>query len=282
MLAEVFLQAALTFLAREVPSWPSQNQCYSCHNNGDAARALYLGRKLGYTVPDEALQGTTTWLRTPARWDEIHGAPAASDRNLAHIQFTAALAEAVQTGAVRDTAVLRAAAQSLIGLQRPDGSWQVDTGGLPGAPATYGAALATYLSRRSLEIAGPARYSAAIARATGWLRSATPQSTLDAAALLLAIPNRADCRQRLLDAQTSDGGWGPQAKMPAEPFDTALVLLALRGEGTAAERGRAWLIKMQDRDGGWPETTRPSGLQSYAERISTTAWVAYALLKTAY
>src|SRR5690349_18358879 len=93
MLAEVFLQAALTFLAREVPSWPGQNQCYSCHNNGDAARALYLGRKLGYTVPDEALQGTTAWLRTPTRWDEIHGAPAASDRNLARIQFTAALAE---------------------------------------------------------------------------------------------------------------------------------------------------------------------------------------------
>jgi len=38
---------------------------------------------------------------------------------------------------------------------------------------------------------------------------------------------------------------------------------------------------MQESDGGWPETTRPSGSQSYAERISTTGWVVYALLETA-
>jgi hypothetical protein len=103
---------------------------------------------------------------------------------------------------------------------------------------------------------------------------------VDAAALLLASPQRTDCRKFLLDAQTSDGGWGAQPKMPAEAFDTAMVLLALRGQGPAAARGRAWLAKMQDHEGAWPETTRPSGGLSYAERISTAAWVAYALLET--
>ena len=29
---------ALQFLSREVPSWSIENKCYSCHNNGDAAR----------------------------------------------------------------------------------------------------------------------------------------------------------------------------------------------------------------------------------------------------
>ncbi len=82
----------------------------------------------------------------------------------------------------------------------------------------------------------------------------------------------------LLAAQTSDGGFGPQAKMPAEVFDTALALLALDGPADALARGRAWLVKMQEKDGGWPETTRPSGAQSYAERISTTGWAVYALL----
>ena len=67
--------------------------------------------------------------------------------------------------------------------------------------------------------------------------------------------------------------------MPAEAFDTAMVLLALDVPATAVARGRAWLLKMQDRDGGWPETTRPSGAHSYAERISTTGWVVYALLE---
>ena len=189
------------------------------------------------------LADTTAWLLTPAKWDEIHGAPAASDKKLGRIQFAAALAEAYRTGAVRDAGALRAAAERLVKLQDADGSWRVDTGGLPGAPATYGTALATYMARRALETAetagtaGRARYAAA--------------------ALLLGSPGRADCRKFILDAQTSDGGWGSQPRMPAEAFDTAMALLALGGQGPAAERGRAWLVKMQDAEGAWPETTRP-------------------------
>ena len=276
MLAELFLQSALTFLAREVPRWSRENHCYSCHNNGDAARALYLARTRGYEVPESALADTTAFLIAPAKWDEIHGAPAASDRNLGRIQFAAALAEAVRTGAVRDSQPLRAAADTLANMQDADGSWRVDTGGLPGAPATYGTALATYLSRRTIETADAARFAPQIRRATSWLARARPQSTLDAAALLLADPKRSDCRDLLLHSQTSDGAWGPQPRMPAEVFDTALAVMALGSKEGA--RGRAWLVKMQEKDGGWPETTRPGGSQSYAERISTTAWAVYALL----
>ncbi len=112
MLAELFLQSALTFLAREVPRWSSENHCYSCHNNGDAARALYVGRTSGYTVPAEALADTTAFLLAPDKWSEARGAPAATDKNLARIQFAAALAEAYRTGAVRDRDRLRAAADT--------------------------------------------------------------------------------------------------------------------------------------------------------------------------
>jgi hypothetical protein len=279
MLAELFLQTALTFLSREVPRWPQENHCYSCHNNGDAARALYSAQRRGYPVPDAALSDTTAFLMTPARWDEIHGAPAASDKKLARIQFGAALAEAYHSGVIRDDGALRAAAESLVKLQDPDGSWHVDTGGLPGAPATYGTTLATYMTRRTLVVAGRMQYAEPIGKATLWLEAAKPASVLDAAALLLASPGRTDCRKFLRNAQTSDGGWGAQPKMPAEVFDTAMVLMALDAPASAIERGRAWLLKMQDKDGGWPETTRPSGSHSYAERISTTGWVVYALLE---
>jgi squalene cyclase len=279
MLAELFLQAALAFLSREVPRWSRENHCYSCHNNGDAARALYLARQRGYAVPPEALADTTAWLLAPANWDEIHGAPAASDKKLGRIQFAAALTDAFRTGAVREQGALRTAAEWLVRFQDADGSWRVDTGGLPGAPATYGTALATYMARRTLETAGRERFAPATRRATRWLATAKPESILDAAALLLASPGRADCRQLLLDSQTSDGGWGVQPRMPAEAFDTAMVLLALHGQGPATDRGRKFLVKFQDSEGAWPETTRPSGGQSYAERISTTGWVVYALLE---
>jgi hypothetical protein len=70
-------------------------------------------------------------------------------------------------------------------------------------------------------------------------------------------------------------------------FDTAVVLLALSRQTPTDEtrawlrRGRAYLIAAQRADGSWPETTRPSGADSYAQRLSTAGWATLALLDTA-
>ncbi len=265
---------AVEYLTREVPRWSKENGCYSCHNNGDAARALYAAQQRGYTVPKLALADTTQWLLAPAEWDHDRVKPAFSDKKLAHIQFAAALAQAYEAGVVRDRAALRAAAESLVPYQDADGSWQVDAGSAAGSPVTYGTVLSTYLARRTLELAG---VTEGAARATRWLASAKPHNILDAAALLLALPSRQDCVEMILRAQSSDGGWGPNPMVAPEPFDTAVVLLALR-EPAAVARGRAFLIARQRPDGSWPETTRPAGAQSYAQHISTSAWATLALL----
>jgi hypothetical protein len=52
-------QRAVAYLVQEVPAWPEQNRCFSCHNNGDGARALYQARRRGFTVPTPALTATT-------------------------------------------------------------------------------------------------------------------------------------------------------------------------------------------------------------------------------
>ena len=142
------------------------------------------------------------------------------------------------------------------------------------------------MARRTLETADQVRFQAAIANANHWLRAASPANVLDRAAILLALPDAAGKHlEPLLAAQNGDGGWGPQPHAPSEAFDTAVTLLALNGVSGAARKeaiahGRAFLVKFQLNDGSWPETTRPSGFVSYAERISTAAWAAYALLST--
>lgn len=276
---------AVAYLSREVPRWFAENRCYSCHNNGDAARALYAAAMAKYDVPKAALEDTTRWLADPGRWEANRGNPAASDKKLARIQFAAALADAVAAGFVGKGEALDRAAEMLLKDREADGSWRIDDGELPGSPATWGNVLATYMARRTLA-AAPARFAKAVEAADAWLRRRTPGNVLDAATLLLALPGRIHLLDSITAAQASDGGWGPQRHAPAEAFDTAVVLLALEGlsePGVAAmiAKGRGFLIRSQQESGGWPETTRPSGSQSYAQHISTSGWATLALLKTA-
>lgn len=272
-------ERALRYLAGEVPQWEIENGCFSCHNNGDGARALYAAGRL------QPLESTTAWLKAPSAWDRRSVDTPGSDKKLARYQFAAALTAAYEAAAIHDARPLQEAAESLAAAQHPDGSWRVEDGGdAPGSPVTWGTALATHLVRLTLRRAGG--HEAAVERAGRWLRTLQPRHTPDHAAKLLAFPSDPELRQRALEnltrMQTSDGGWGPRLHAPAEVFDTALVVLALAAAGETAmlTRGRQFLVRTQLPSGGWRETTRPSGSQSYAQHISTTAWATLALLAT--
>jgi hypothetical protein len=287
---------AVEFLVREVPRWSRENHCFSCHNNGDAARALYQASRAGYRVPAEALAETTAWLGRPDRWDHNGGDGPFSDKRLARLVFTSTLAAAMQAGVNRDRAALRDAADRLAHEQADDGSWNLEGEESPGSPAAYGRTLATYMGRESLAAADPARFRAAIGRADGWLMRRELIAVADGAVgLMAAAVSRspaADARRHaaidlLRRAQADDGGWGPYVTSPPEPFDTAIALLGLARSGDTTEparrmidRGRGFLIASQRDDGSWPETTRPPGGASYAQRISTAGWATIALLAT--
>lgn len=286
---------AVSFLVREVPAWSRENGCFSCHNNGDAARALYAAKRGGFAVPSEALASTTAWVRQPARWEHNKGDPGFSDQRLANVQFAASLLAAVESGQSDDRAALRAAARKVAADQGKDGAWRIESQDTLGSPATYGTALATFTAWRILAEADASETKAAAAGAAAWLRH-SPMDNVPAAAMalrfslrdssLVSTQRRTDAFAQLRRAQTTDGGWGPYADRPAEVFDTALALLALselphEGEVDAMiRRGRAFLLAQQRTDGDWAATTRPSGGESYAQRMSTTGWATLALLRT--
>lgn len=201
-------------------------------------------------------------------------------------------------------AALAAAAEIVAADQQPDGSWRLDSSDSIGSPPTYGTALATFYARRSLAVSGLPAMTARVARADRWLAALEPINVPDAAAVLFAFASTNAARPAgwhasltlLAQGQGRSGGWGPYATSPAEPFDTALAVLALaavkRGGATTApaftgasldeaiEKGRGYLRSSQLNDGSWPETTRPAGQASYAQRISTTAWALLAIIET--
>jgi hypothetical protein len=284
---------ALAFLEREVPRWATENKCYSCHNNGDAARALYVAARFGRPISRRALEDTSHWLARPAGWDDNGGGGPNSDKKLARLQFEAALAEAVDAGFIKDRTPLTKATAAVAADQEKDGSWSIDTDGSIGSPTTYGTALATHLARRTLHGADPKQFATNIAAADVWLRKVGVRTVLDAAAVLLALEEADDtlattqrehCLTLLHKGEYKKGGWGPYVNAAPEPFDTAVVLLALSLQPRTLEtvrlmrRGRAYLLATQQEDGAWPATTRPPGRESYAQRLSTTGWVTMALL----
>ena len=296
---------AVAFLSGEVPRWPAEHDCFSCHNNGDAARALYAAIRLDDRVEAEALRDTTAWLQTPAAWDDNALGLEFADKTLARIQFAGALVDAMRAGEIRDPAPLAEAVELIAADQSEAGSWPLDTSGSIGSPATYGTTLATWAALRALRQAGIPDLASVIARADAWVRGVEVQTVIDAASVVLALGVAADTaaiaqRQRSLElireGQAPSGGWGAYLVSAVEPFDTALVVLALQpllarpdlavpaisadalGEAVAA--GRAYLVDEQLDDGSWVETTRPAGQQSYAQYISTTGWATLALLAT--
>jgi hypothetical protein len=288
-------ERAIAFLAREVPAWSVANKCFSCHNNGNAARALYTAVRLGYAVPDKALTDTTRWLANPAGWEANGGDEAFNDKQLARYQFTLALSDAVDAARVRERQPLSEAAASIAARQLRDGSWAAGPEGTAGSPTTLGSALVTAEIRRLLARADSTRYAAEVRRADAWLRHKQVKSVPDAAAVLLALEKAADdaavsqrkeCLAILRKGESKTGGWGPFVNSGPEVFDTALVVLALSRQPESDEirtwlrRGRAYLVRTQKKDGSWPETTRPAGEDSYAERLSTAGWATRALLAT--
>jgi hypothetical protein len=293
---------AVAYLAREVPAWRRDHPCYSCHNNGDAARALVAALERKHDVR-AAVDDTLKWLAEPRRWESNGGGEGGGDdKVLARIQFAHAATAAAAASLVGKDALLEASAIVSADQQR-DGSWQLDSSNSIGSPATYGTALATAFARRTLAASGSGEMAPRIALADRWLNTVVPNNMPDAAAVLLAFvdsssePRPSNWKAALefvSKAQGADGGWGAYATSPAEPFDTALALLALqelrsrranagpvftsRTIDASIARGREYLIRGQLEDGSWQETTRPAGQSSYAQRISTTAWSLLALL----
>lgn len=294
---------AVAYLAVEVPRWRREHSCYSCHNNGDAARALIAASARGYPIGD-ALDETLGWLTTPERWDANESRGGSEDLPLARIQFSSALAAVVAAG--RAPALrLDQTAKPLVAHQRDDGSWKLSETQLLGGATFYGTSLATAMARRSLAGMTSAALNASSARAGSWLRTTAPQIVLDASAILYGLMRDTDpaavmARQRALAVlkrgQGPDGGWGPYVTSQSEPFDTALAVLALvearraglpegaaytAGElDSAAARALEYLADTQAPGGHWQETTRPPNGESYAQRISTTAWALLALLES--
>lgn len=289
------------YLVKEVPKWKAQPPCSSCQYNGDAARALLTAAAKGFDI-GTSLDGTLAFLKQPAKWDQSKSPEGFDDKQLARVQFAAALAVAERHGKAASTD-LEQAAKLLVADQKADGSWTLDQSQGIASPATYGTIIATWSVRTTLIASGMQPDHFTIVAADRWIRGIVPENVIDAAGAILALELASDVMadnlrrnalQIIRQGQAPDGGWGVSVGAKPQVFDTAMVVLALslldveprlarstyRAEELkeAIAKGKAYLVSQQRSDGSWPETTRPADKESYAERVSTAAWAMLALM----
>ncbi len=294
--AAVAISRAVGYLVKEVPKWKAQQ-----YNNGDAVRALLAAAAQGYDI-GTPLDETLAFLKQPEKWDQSKAPQGFGDKQLARIQFAAALAVAERHGKAASTD-LEKAANLLIADQKADGSWTPEQSQSMASPATYGAIIATWSARNTLIASGIQPDHFTIVAADRWIRGIVPENVIDAAGTVLALELASDVMaenlrrtalQMIRKGQAADGGWGPDASAKPQVFDTAIAVLALSMLDTeprlarstyraeelkeAIAQGKAYLVSQQRSDGSWPETTRPAGQDSYVQRLSTAGWAVLALL----
>lgn len=313
------IQRGVDWLARRVPMWNMEHGCASCHHQGDAALALLLAERHKYLTDRGPLAFTRDWCQNPERWSSNRGDPNVSDHRLAEVVFAFTLFrsfenESVGTLSANPRKASQLAMRMLIQTQTSDGDWRFGEHGELGSPITQGpilitgkaaAAIRFGLSAESGNIDAPgamalhAKATQALERSRKWLANQRPRNLFEASSLILALlwsrdsedqavaanatAARLACRQMLTNG--TQEGFGPYLNSPAENFDTGIALWALSVDGrqrnaATIRRAQKYLLDQQQPGGYWTETTRLGDVESYAHRVSTTAWVVQALIES--
>lgn len=264
-------QQGLGFLTAASKAWTQQHRCFGCHvqavtmealtvgmhHQYDVARpdldlmvgALKLGVTAGGRVTGAAFQGQA-WARYDAWADDKH-----TDELLRY-------------------------AQELVSLQQEDGSIPDDDARLP---ITGGTMQTTYQSmqtwRQAFARTADDKWLAPMRKAERYLAQRSASWSSDSGvylqdlnfALLGLVAAGVSPGERpaqtlqaqLMARQNPDGGWGLDPKV-SDALATGQTLYALRlaghGDGEAPiDRGIAWLVQHQAKDGAWRSLTTGQG-----------------------
>jgi ankyrin repeat protein len=299
------VEAALPLLQRSSDTFfaRSGQGCVSCHHQSLPALALRVARDHGFRADEEKARQqalTTRRLLAVRRERFLQGTGVVDQLDAGY--WLLALAAA---GVVRDETT-DALVHYLTLKQATDGHWRTT---LFRPPASDSEFTATALAVRGLQLFGPPgrrqEIAGRVARARGWLVSATPRNTEDRTFQLLGL-KWAGARKEdidkaaagLLADQGKDGGWSQHASMPGDAYATGQVLVALQQSEAvsvadpAYRRGTRFLLKTQLADGSWFVRSRSLPVQPYFESgfphgrsqfisCAATSWATAALGLTA-
>lgn len=267
------IDRGLGFLAKDALVWKSDHNCASCHHAGLVIWSMREARQRGFVVDEPTLAELTRWVAESGESKMSVPKPASAPKalDLKAVYFALALAADAHPDAGAQEG-LRLFLKTVEGDQTETGSWSSWPEARP--PIFINSdesmtALAT-LALLPAAAAGDEAAQSARDKGTAWLAAATSDDDPQSIAMRLVLWRRLGrpaeewepLVRRIEGAQNADGGWSQTKEMPSDAWATGQALYALahadvKADDPAIERGRAFLVKTQRDDGGWPMTSRP-------------------------
>jgi ankyrin repeat protein len=272
------VQASLPQLQRADANFAKGSGCISCHNNSLSAMTMSAARKQGMQV-DETLAAAAVANNVDylAKSREVlyQGFLTPTEDNFSD-GVVAYLLMGLNAEGYKADLNTDAAAMHILWRQAPDGEWPeaVADGRQPLCLMHIGE---TAVNMRALQLYAPklnaVAYRRAVALAAKWMSTAKSYSNDDRSWRVIGLAwagtqpvAKAAAMRELLANQKPDGGWSDLPSMESTAYATGKSLVALRTAGLPAsrkayQRGVAWLLAHQDKDGSWYVKTRALGFQ---------------------
>ena len=258
---------AVAIIQSSQKSWPSKQSCYSCHQQILPSLAFRAARQHGIPVDETAAHADAAFA---------FGFYSNLDRA---VQNTFVIDPALDDGwglvaadadGVRPNLVTAVYARLLAARQEPDGHWETED---ERPPESYSPFTATAVSLAAIQIYGHANWQAdtqaRVAKAAAWLLAHTPRNTEERTFQIFGVclsrqghSPLAKLAEELKATQQPDGGWASLDGRPSDAYSTGEALWALHNAAgvptsdAAWQRGIAYLLKTQAKDGSWHVVSR--------------------------
>lgn len=254
-----------------------RRQCFTCHGQGAAIRAMAAARTRGIPIDDEEFLAN---IRFVSDFLDRNRAGYLEGRGQGGRALTAGYALwALEEGNEPPGKTTAAVTEYLLQYQRDRDHWEPD---MPRPPSEKSFFTASYVALRGLKTFGTPeqqeRIRSRTAEVSTWIRTAATEETEDAVfrlwglQLIGAPPEElAQAVRELVALQRGDGGWGQRPDLESDPYSTGTALVALHGAvampatDPVYRAGLRFLLRAQLDDGSWHVKTRSKPIMTHFE-----------------
>lgn len=252
-------------------------QCFTCHGQGAAIRAMAAARTRGIPIDEEEFRAN---VRFVSDFLDRNRSGYLEGRGQGGRALTAGYALwAMEEGEEPPGETTTAVTEYLLQYQRDRDHWEPD---MPRPPSEKSFFTASYVALRGLKTFGTPDQQERIRRRTAevraWICAAPAEETEDSVFRLRGLqvvsapPEEiARAARDLVALQRGDGGWRQRPDLESDPYSTGTALVALQSAAAMPaidpvyRAGLRFLLKAQLGDGSWHVATRSRPIMTHFE-----------------